>query len=161
MQTAGTDEICLQDDFKISKKIATGGFGTVYRAELDDGQTPGGRPVIIKKVSCNHALKCALEHTATLSKMQPCMSVCMLVQCIGFDFAHLGQLSVVAKVGAQHLSKPGTIIPEYQILRVYSCLVGQKFDGQYHMLILLDHEHNSVTWNLSNPVSMMHHNSRL
>lgn len=41
----------LQDDFKITKKIATGGFGTVYRAELDDGKTPGGRPVIIKKVS--------------------------------------------------------------------------------------------------------------
>lgn len=41
----------LQEDFKITKKIATGGFGTVYRAELDDGKTPGGRPVIIKKVS--------------------------------------------------------------------------------------------------------------
>lgn len=42
----------LQDDFKITKKIATGGFGTVYRAECDDGKTPGGRPVIIKKASC-------------------------------------------------------------------------------------------------------------
>lgn len=40
-----------QDDFKITKKIATGGFGTVYRAECDDGKTPGGRPVIIKKAS--------------------------------------------------------------------------------------------------------------
>ena len=48
--------ICLQDDFKIIKKIATGGFGTVYRAELDDGQTPGGRPVIIKKVGPMHVL---------------------------------------------------------------------------------------------------------
>ena len=43
--------LAQQDDFKITKKIATGGFGTVYRAELDDGKTPGGRPVIIKKVS--------------------------------------------------------------------------------------------------------------
>ena len=43
----------LQDDFKITKKIATGGFGTVYRAECDDGKTPGGRPVIIKKASCS------------------------------------------------------------------------------------------------------------
>lgn len=50
----------LQDDFKITKKIATGGFGTVYRAELDDGKTPGGRPVIIKKVSCTvSALFCS------------------------------------------------------------------------------------------------------
>ena len=48
----------LQDDFKITKKIATGGFGTVYRAELDDGKTPGGRPVIIKKVS--HIAACII-----------------------------------------------------------------------------------------------------
>ena len=31
------------------------------------------------------------------------------------------------------------------ILGVYSCLVGQKSTGKYHMLILLDCEHNSVT----------------
>lgn len=43
------DAVYVKDDFKITKKIATGGFGTVYRAELDDGKTPGGRPVIIKK----------------------------------------------------------------------------------------------------------------
>lgn len=51
----------LQDDFKITKKIATGGFGTVYRAELDDGKTPGGRPVIIKKVGMTGCKKqCSL-----------------------------------------------------------------------------------------------------
>lgn len=52
----------MQDDFKITKKIATGGFGTVYKAELDDGETPGGRPVIVKKVSCwnRHFLPCCV-----------------------------------------------------------------------------------------------------
>ncbi|KAL3161226.1 hypothetical protein ABBQ38_009592 [Trebouxia sp. C0009 RCD-2024] len=44
-----SDAVYVKEDFKITKKIATGGFGTVYRAELDDGKTPGGRPVIIKK----------------------------------------------------------------------------------------------------------------
>lgn len=49
---------CWQDDFKITKKLATGGFGTVYRAELDDGKTPGGRPVIIKKVRLSALHQC-------------------------------------------------------------------------------------------------------
>ncbi len=39
----------LQDDLKLGKKLATGGFGTVYRAVLDDG-SPEGRQVIVKKV---------------------------------------------------------------------------------------------------------------
>ena len=41
--------VFLQDDFKLGKKLATGGFGTVYRAALDDG-SPEGRQVIVKKV---------------------------------------------------------------------------------------------------------------
>ena len=40
--------IFLQDDFKLGKKLATGGFGTVYRAALDDGSREG-RQVIVKK----------------------------------------------------------------------------------------------------------------
>ena len=39
----------LQDDIKLGKKLATGGFGTVYKAQLDDG-SPEGRQVIVKKV---------------------------------------------------------------------------------------------------------------
>ncbi|KAL0019290.1 hypothetical protein WJX79_003618 [Trebouxia sp. C0005] len=49
LQNLRSDAVYVKDDFKITKKIATGGFGTVYRAECDDGKTPGGRPVIIKK----------------------------------------------------------------------------------------------------------------
>ena len=45
------NDVFPQDDFTLGKKIATGGFGTVYSADLDDGTTPGGRPVIIKKVT--------------------------------------------------------------------------------------------------------------
>ena len=54
----------LQDDFKITKKIATGGFGTVYRAECDDGKTPGGRPVIIKKASRSLIPLCVSPQTS-------------------------------------------------------------------------------------------------
>lgn len=73
----------LQDDFKITKKIATGGFGTVYKAELDDGKTPGGRPVIIKKVNRQYIHGAEAVIKALFS--QPCQScdlcTCMLDHC--------------------------------------------------------------------------------
>ena len=46
------------------------------------------------------------------------------------------------RVGIEHR----TILPEYQLLRVYSCPVGQMSGGKYHMLILLDDERNSVAF---------------
>ena len=53
----------------MTKKIATGGFGTVYRAELDDGKTPGGRTVIIKKVNRQYV------HVAVVKAVSPAMPV--------------------------------------------------------------------------------------
>jgi len=61
----------LQNDFKITKKIATGGFGTVYRAECDDGKTPGGRPVIIKKASCS-VFPPRLSHQTSCDHLRLC-----------------------------------------------------------------------------------------
>lgn len=50
----------------MGKKIATGGFGTVYKADLEDGETPGGRPVIVKKVSCCSFVQSNLHAQALL-----------------------------------------------------------------------------------------------
>ena len=71
-----TNLVAQQDDFKITKKLATGGFGTVYRAELDDGETPGGRPVIIKKVMHSHAKVMHLACTGCLHVHAEQMSHC-------------------------------------------------------------------------------------
>ncbi len=41
----------VQDSVRLGKKIATGGFGTVYRGDLIDDEAPGeARAVIVKKV---------------------------------------------------------------------------------------------------------------
>lgn len=44
------DASCLQDDIQLGRQLATGGFGTVYRANLreEDGSLT---PVVVKKVS--------------------------------------------------------------------------------------------------------------
>uniref|UniRef100_A0A1D2AEM3 Protein kinase domain-containing protein n=2 Tax=Auxenochlorella protothecoides TaxID=3075 RepID=A0A1D2AEM3_AUXPR len=40
------------EDFTVGKKVASGGFGTVYRAEMKDPRRPGEtRPVILKKAT--------------------------------------------------------------------------------------------------------------
>ena len=41
----------LQDNLRLGKKLATGGFGTVFKADLIDDENPGDvRSVIVKKV---------------------------------------------------------------------------------------------------------------
>ncbi len=41
----------LQDNLRLGKKLATGGFGTVFKADLTDDEDPNDvRPVIVKKV---------------------------------------------------------------------------------------------------------------
>lgn len=40
----------LQDNFKLGKKLAQGGFGTVYRADLVADNTAEPEPVIVKMV---------------------------------------------------------------------------------------------------------------
>lgn len=51
-----SNDMNLQDNVVLGKKLAQGGFGTVYRGELleDNGKT---EDVVIKKVSCQ---SCAL-----------------------------------------------------------------------------------------------------
>lgn len=44
-------QVYSRDDFRIGKKVATGGFGTVYRAELKDPQTGAIEQVIVKKAT--------------------------------------------------------------------------------------------------------------
>ena len=49
--------ILLQDNLRLGKKLATGGFGTVFKADLTDDENPNDvRSVIVKKVSpdCAH-----------------------------------------------------------------------------------------------------------
>ena len=52
----------LQEDIKLGKKIATGGFGTVYRGELIDDRTGESSSVIVKKVvnALPYARPCAI-----------------------------------------------------------------------------------------------------
>jgi hypothetical protein len=40
----------LQDDIKLGKRLAQGGFGTVYRAELLDESGEPSTPIVVKKV---------------------------------------------------------------------------------------------------------------
>ncbi len=41
----------LQDNLRLGKKLATGGFGTVFKADLIDDEDPNDvRDVIVKKV---------------------------------------------------------------------------------------------------------------
>jgi len=50
----------LQDDIKMGKKLAQGGFGTVYRGELIEGDGGGMAPVVVKKVGVFDALAVAI-----------------------------------------------------------------------------------------------------
>ena len=44
--------LLLQDNLRLGKKLATGGFGTVFKADLTDDEDPNDvRSVIVKKVS--------------------------------------------------------------------------------------------------------------
>ena len=59
--------ILLQDNLRLGKKLATGGFGTVFKADLTDDENPNDvRSVIVKKV----ALDCA-------QAMRQCLPVCI------------------------------------------------------------------------------------
>jgi len=49
----------------------------VYRAELDDGKTPGGRPVIIKKVSYRMLLLSHVSSGCNLYARVVCLAVAM------------------------------------------------------------------------------------
>lgn len=49
---------------RLGKKLATGGFGTVYRADLVDEETGEEREVIVKKV---RASLLPVPHTAACS----------------------------------------------------------------------------------------------
>jgi serine/threonine protein kinase len=44
-------QVYSREDFRIGKKVATGGFGTVYRAELKDPQSGAIEQVIVKKAT--------------------------------------------------------------------------------------------------------------
>ena len=41
--------LALQEDIKLGRKLATGGFGTVFRAELFDEEDKPS-PIVVKKV---------------------------------------------------------------------------------------------------------------
>lgn len=44
--------VLLQDNLRLGKKLATGGFGTVFKADLTDDENPNDvRSAIVKKVS--------------------------------------------------------------------------------------------------------------
>lgn len=50
----------MQDDFILGKKLASGGFGTVYRADLVDTDADGEtfkKDVIVKKVGTQSLLR--------------------------------------------------------------------------------------------------------
>lgn len=55
MAESSGDPFRLQEDIKLGRKIATGGFGTVYRGELFD-QDDKPSQVIVKKVRSAHGL---------------------------------------------------------------------------------------------------------
>ena len=50
MQNKCKGSASLQENVRLGKKLATGGFGTVYRADLVDEETGEEREVIVKKV---------------------------------------------------------------------------------------------------------------
>ena len=63
MQNKCKGSVSLQENVRLGKKLATGGFGTVYRADLVDEETGEEREVIVKKVRASWLLA---FHTACL-----------------------------------------------------------------------------------------------
>lgn len=56
-----TSVLLLQDNLRLGKKLATGGFGTVFKADLIDDEDPRDvRSVIVKKVCSVH---CSILYT--------------------------------------------------------------------------------------------------
>ena len=50
--------VLLQDNLRLGKKLATGGFGTVFKADLTDDEDPNDvRSVIVKKVLFIYSLR--------------------------------------------------------------------------------------------------------
>ncbi len=47
-----------QENVRLGKKLATGGFGTVYRADLVDDESGDVRAVIVKKVWQTRRARC-------------------------------------------------------------------------------------------------------
>ncbi len=92
----------VQDNLVLGKKLASGGFGTVYRADLidvDQANEPIKKDVIVKKVNCAHATNdpiaywrsgCAQyqAHASSLSISPPSQRANDYTFCSGCMFIH-------------------------------------------------------------------------